>query len=185
MAHAADWNMDDPLAPPEPGPPPAEPPLVAYQAALKRYEAARLFAIYSGLGIPDLGARPSALPSAIAENLREPRIVERLFSGLDNGSRMALGLFAVTETTSWPLSGLSHALACLGVEPGPAVRALVGRGLLVLWLGAGGGPVYDIDRLLSGAEPAKVILLAHPSILTAARTVLPEVEGLPRSRRRR
>lgn len=87
---------------------------------------------------------------------------------------MALSLFGLTEEASWPASGLSHALACLGVDPVPAVRGLVERGLLAVWPGADGPPVSDFGRTLAEAEPDLVGLRAHPSAMASARTVLPE-----------
>ncbi|MDR3639443.1 MAG: helicase-associated domain-containing protein [Isosphaeraceae bacterium] len=172
MAQAADWNEDDPLAVPGPAVEPPEPPLTAYQAALRRYEGARLFEIHAALGPPDLRARSNALPAAIAESLREPRVIERLIASVGDDSRLALGLFALTETTSWSFVGLSHALTCLGVDPLPALLALLQRGLAALWLGNDGGPVYDFDRAIT-SDLTKVSLRAHPSVLSAARTVLP------------
>jgi hypothetical protein len=172
MGQDADWNEDDVLGPPVQPPEPPEPPLTSYQAALRRYDAPRLNEIHAALGVPDLGARASALPAAIAETLREPRVVERVVGALDDASRLVLGLFALTETASWSLAGLSHTLRCLGVDPLPAQRALLERGLLALWLGSDGGPVYEFESAVAGGGP-KATLRAHPSVLSAARTVLP------------
>lgn len=180
MARAADWNDDDPLAPPARETIPVEPPLTAYQAALKRYDASQLSTIQAALGITDQGSRSTSRAAAIAECLRESKVVERLLGPLSDESRLVLGLFALTETPSWPIAGLSHALACLSVDPVPAVRALVECGLLALWLGNEGGPVYELDRALTDGA-ASGSLRAHPAVLTAARTVLPMGEGPPPS----
>jgi len=154
--------------------PVADPPRIAYQAALGRYEGFRLVEIYGALGLADPPPRPQALAGAIAERLGEPRVAERALAGLGMGPRMALSLFGLTESASWPASGLSHALACLGVDPVPAVRSLVERGLLAVWPGADGPPVSDFGRALAEAEPDLVELRAHPSAMASARTVLPE-----------
>src|SRR5258707_737488 len=66
--------------PEEAGPPiaPPDPPLIAYRAALKRYDGARLVEIHAALGGADLGGKPNRLPDAIADRLSEHRGAERL-----------------------------------------------------------------------------------------------------------
>src|SRR5262249_32934974 len=97
---------------------------------------------------------------------------------LEHGPRLALGLFARTESTSWSLAGLAQALECLGVEPKATVRALLDAGLLAVAVEPGGD--RDRERELlgalngwSGRERAGVTLRAHPAAVAAARTVLP------------
>ncbi len=51
-----------------------------------------------------------------------------MVAGLPHGSKVALGLFALTETPAWPASGMALALACLGVESEPALRRLLELG---------------------------------------------------------
>lgn len=152
-------------------------PLAAFRAALARYEGIRLVEIDRAHGFPDLGVKPQALPGVLADRLAEAKVVERLVAPLGAGSKLAISLFSITESTSWPLTGLAHALSCLGIDPVPAIRALAELGLVAIWLGADGGPVYDLQKTLDGTTGQHVELVAHPSVLTALRTTLPEGEG--------
>ena len=161
--------------------PVAEAPLLAYRSALATSIGLRLYEIHQALGSPEPGAKPTALAGVIAEHLGEPRVAERLVAGLETGPRMVLSLFALTETTSWPMFGLSHALAALGVDPLHAVRALLGLGLLAARSDSHGEPVGDYARLLDPVEPRDALLFAHPAALAAARTVLPEGDWPPPS----
>ncbi|MGE5756319.1 MAG: helicase-associated domain-containing protein, partial [Planctomycetaceae bacterium] len=116
----------------------------------------------------------------IAERLAEPRTVEPVVARRSPGARMALSLFALTETAAWPMLGLAHALRCLGVDPVPAVRELAATGLAAVAARGGGEPVPDPARRVE-VEPARTLLRAHPAALAAARTILPEGEPLPRA----
>ena len=162
------------------GPPilPPDPPLIAYRAALKRYDGGRLVEIHSALGGADLGGKPTRLPEAIADRLSEARVAERMVGLLPYGSRVALGLFALTETTAWPASGLALGLACLGVEFEPAVRRLLELGLVSAKVGDSFEPIFDYERIVA-TQTAITTLHAHPSVLNAARTLLPEGEAPP------
>ncbi len=168
----------EPTEVPGPPPPPPHPPRIAYRAALKRYDGARLVEIHAALGGADLGGKPNRLPDAIADRLTESRTAERLVATLGHGPRLALGLFALTETAAWPGPGLALALACLGVPPEPAIRRLLELGLASVRIGEAFDPVYDYDRAV-GPQLAATTLLVHPSVLNAARTILPEGEGPP------
>lgn len=152
-------------------------PLTAYQTALGRYEGLTLYEIHKALGIADLGTKPRALPGVIAERLGEARTVERLLAELDKGPRLALTLFALTETTSWPLLGLAHALACLGVDPSASLRRLGELGLVAFEFPAG-EPVTDPVKALVDGKAGGVNVLVHPSAPGAARTMQPD-SGLP------
>ncbi len=163
---------------PGPPPPPPEPPLIAYRAALKKYDGSRLVEIHAALGGADLGGKPTRLPDAIADRLAESRTAERVVAALPHGPRLALGLFALTETTSWPAAGMGLGLACLGVEAEPALRRLLELGLVAVKVGEGFEAVFDYDRAI-GLQVGQATLYAHPSALNAARTILPEVEGPP------
>ena len=163
-----------------PGPPivPPDPPLIAYRTALKRYDGGRLVEIHAALGGADLGGKPTRLPDAIADRLGEIRVAERMVSALPHGPKLALGLFALTETPSWPASGMALALSCLGVDAVPALRRLLELGLVAAKVGDTFESVYEYDRTL-GVQVAMTTLHAHPSVLNAARTVLPEGDALP------
>jgi hypothetical protein len=165
-----------------PGPPlaPPDPPLIAYRAALKRYEGSRLVEIHAATGGADLGGKASRLPDAIADRLGEHRAAERIVASLPHGARVALGLFGLTETTEWPGAGLSLALAMLDVDPSPALRRLLELGLIAARAGISYDTVVDFERVV-GPDLRKVTLLVHPSAATASRTVLPEGEPLPES----
>ena len=162
----------DPAAPGAPVVPP-DPPLIAYRAALKRYDGARLVEIHAATGGADLGGKAARLPDSIADRLAELRASDRMVAGLPFGARVALGLVALAETTSWPASGMTLSLRCMGVDPGPAIRRLVEVGLMAVKVGDGFDVVHDFDQAL-GPQLFQTTLLAHPSALNAARTVLPE-----------
>jgi hypothetical protein len=155
--------MPDPIALPiTPAPPPPEPPLAAYRAALQRYDQARLLAIYQQTGGADVGASNKVRPDWIVDRLAEPRMAERLLASLPGAARTVMGLFAVTESSIWSAPGLGLAIAGLGLDPDESVNPLLERGLLAL-------------REPDGApNPAPARLLAHPAAMNAARTILPE-----------
>jgi hypothetical protein len=152
----------------------ALPPLDAYRAALRVYPAWLARSIASAVGVPENTPRTAAISAVVAERLGEPRTAERLLNGLPIGSRLAMSLFALSETASWPFQGLAHALRCLGVEPLPAVRALLDLGLLAAWDEQALEPP-DFDRLLTRPDQSGpgLTLRAHPGVLSASRTVLP------------
>ncbi|SIO06935.1 Helicase conserved C-terminal domain-containing protein [Singulisphaera sp. GP187] len=149
------------------------PPLTAYLRALERYEGLRLYEIHRALGLADPGAKPRALAGIITERLAEPRFAERILATLELGPRLATSLFMLTETTSWSLNGLFHALSCLGVEPTPTVHRLLELGLVAIEL-AEGNFTNDLARLIERGAVGGARFLAHPSVLSASRTVLPE-----------
>ncbi|WP_406700981.1 helicase-associated domain-containing protein [Singulisphaera sp. Ch08] len=149
------------------------PPLTAYLRALERYEGLRLFEIHRALGLADPGTKPRALAGIITERLAEPRFAERILAPLELGPRLATSLFMLTETTSWSFNGLFHALMCLGIEPTPTVHRLLELGLLAIEL-AEGNFTNDLARLIERGQVGGARFLAHPSVLGASRTVLPE-----------
>ncbi len=153
----------------------AVPPLAAYRGALARLDLARLRAITVALGFNDPEARSAnLLAGQIAEHLANARTIEAVLGRLEHGPRLALCLFALTETTAWPMVGLAQALECLGVEPLATVRALVDVGVLAMATEAGAERESPGD--LGGRlerEPDSLTLRAHPAALAAARTVLP------------
>ena len=164
-----------PLDPAATGTPvhPPDPPLLAYRAALKRYDGARLVEVHARTGGADLGGKATRLPDFIADRLGEPRAAERLVVALPPGPRIALGLVALAEATEWPATGLGLGLRCLGVDPLPALRRLAEVGLVAVRVGDGFDVLVDFDEAL-GPQRHRATLLAHPSALNAARTLLPE-----------
>ena len=113
--------------------PVAAPPLAAYRGALARLDVARLRAIAAGAR-SRRGRGTVGEPARRADRRasRESADVEAVLGRLEHGPRLALCLFALTETTAWPMAGLAQALECLGVEPLATVRALVDFGLLAV-----------------------------------------------------
>ena len=84
---------------------PPDPPLVAYRAALRRYDSARLVEVHARTGGADLGGKAMRLPDVIADRLAEPRAADRIVATLPPGSRTALGLVALAEAPSGPPRG--------------------------------------------------------------------------------
>src|SRR3954468_7215221 len=173
---------DDVLAPAGRVPTVVEAPLAAYRSSLAKYGPDRLRAIASGLGIAEPGARTAATMAVqVAESLESPRVAEPLLARLGHGARLALGLFALTEASSWPWAGLALTLECLGVDPTSTGRELVDLGVVAV----AADPTADREATTSisidavarlGRDPAGLTLHAHPSALASrtVRTVLPE-----------
>ncbi len=139
---------------------PTPPPADLYRAALKCLDPARLQEILSTLGVPDRPTRPTQMVESILERLGEPRVAERLAAGLGVDCRLALGLFGLTESASWPVEGLDLALGCLGVDPLAAI-----------------GPLLDLGLIVRRPSPDGLKLpeyVAHPAVPGASRTTLPE-----------
>jgi hypothetical protein len=179
MADSRAGGIDDGSVQAEPNRAPEVPPPQAYRAALARYEGIRLVEIAAVLEIRDHGLKPRSLPGAITEHLGEARVIERILASARHDVRLAATLFALTETAVWPWKGLAHALKCLGADPSSAVKSLAELGLAAVWLGADAEPVYEFARHLQPDSDAFVALIAHPSLLAAARTVLPADTPLP------
>ena len=130
-----------------------------YRSALRRVPSPSLAAALQSLGSFEKTSRPTELATAVFERLEETRFVEGLIARLSPASRMALGLIAITENPVWPVSGLSLTMACLGADAKAALPELLALGLLV--------------QAREG-EPQTDLIIAHPTVLTAARTILPE-----------
>ena len=161
---------DDPFA--EPG---RAAPRLAYRAALERYDGARLVAVARAIEADDTPNGRTRLAATITDRLAEPRAAERVLGGLPHDARLALTLFAVTETTRWAGRGLALALRCLGVDPVSAVGPLLDHGLLSV-----NAPEVVLDPLILPAFlEGEVEFFAHPSAVSASRTVRPESGVLP------
>jgi hypothetical protein len=156
---------------------PSVEPRLAYRGALIRYKASRLAAIRLAQGATPAGARIRAFGNAdeIVEYLDNPSAVEALLGRLEIGSRLALCVFAVTETTSHSFAGLSHAIDILGAEPTAAIIKLLELGLLVVEPNPELGPVDDFQLVLSRSSAGRLRLRVHPNVANAIRTARPDV----------
>jgi hypothetical protein len=156
-------------------------PRLAYRAALSRYKGARLAAIRLAQGAAPHGSRirPSGSADEITEHLDQPAAVEALVARLALGPRLALSLFALTETRSFSLVGLAHALRMLGTEPNAAIVNLLELGLLAIELGGGLG-VEDFQASLDLDSPSRIRLRVHPAVPHGVRTARPG-PGLPKA----
>jgi hypothetical protein len=136
-------------------------PLEAYRAALRSRPAAELAAIREALGGDgSAGLRPAALVEAIVDRLDDSRLLASRIADLSAATRLALGVLGLTDALSWPAAGLELTVRCLGSDLESAVEPLLRYGLLVRADGE--------------------LLVLHPSVLAAARTVLPDADqGLP------
>jgi hypothetical protein len=111
----------------------------------------------------------------LTEELDDPTAVARLVSRLDSPSRQALALFALTETTVWPLPGLAHALASLGMDLRTAVLPLLSEGMLALDAGTETGPLDDVTHWLDEEPHGRPVLLRiHPATAQGVRVSPPE-----------
>jgi hypothetical protein len=123
--------------------------------------------------------RPVGSADEITEYLDRADAVALLVARLSKSSRLALSLFALTETTSMSLAELKGALVLLGAEPTAAIGRLLELGLMAIEPGADFGPVEDFHVAIARAKSAEAELRIHPSVPRAVRTVRPEGK-LPR-----
>jgi Helicase conserved C-terminal domain len=153
----------------------------AYRAALKRYEASQLRELVVALGSVAGSLKANVLVDEIDDRLADQRVIEDRLARLSVGSRLALGLFAITETAAWPALGLAHSLGCLGIEPTCAITSLLELGLLVARIEADGAVVREFSGLFKNTvdNSPSAELIVHPVALAAARTVQPEGAALP------
>ncbi len=170
MTADVDQSEDANSEVPESSAGPIAPPVIAaadrYRSALSGLNGAQLVAILQALGFYDRSIKPVDLAATVYARLEDSRLVEGLISRFDLGSRMALGLFAIADSSAWPLIGLSHSMALLGFSVETMVHEWTVLGLVI--------PVRDV-------ESSNVTLVAHPVVLSTARTVLPEAEPPPSS----
>lgn len=173
-----DRNTNDPAPAAGPVATASASPLAAYQKALERYDGILLVEVLRHLGVAEPGVKPRAFPGLVAERLGESRVAQHVVAALATEARLALGLFALTETTEWPLNGLIHALACLGVDPKNTVRGLLEQGLLAIELDDGGA-ISNLGRLVEDAPLDGRRVRIHPAVPGVARTTLPPADELP------
>jgi hypothetical protein len=154
------------------------PPLHAYLEALGDYDGSRLSAIFERLGRTDRGMRGTALATAIANRLDEPREADTRFASATHGAKLALSLFALAEASTRPVSLMWHSLTCLGVSsPREALAEALHNGMLALARSDERSLSKSFEELLAD-DPEGLQLRAHPAMVSAARTVLPEGESL-------
>ena len=160
-------------------------PRLAFRTALARYKGPRLAAIRLAQGAApgDTRIRPTGNADEITEHLDQPAAVEALVARLDSGSRMALSLFNLIETTSIPLAGLMHALGILGADPIEALVKLLELGLLAIEPSAELGPVDDFRLILDRGSSSRLRLRAHPAVINGVRPC-PRTSRRPPSRER-
>ena len=152
-------------------------PRLAYRGALVRYKGSRLAAIRLAQGAPPAGTRIRTFGNVdeIVDYLDNPSAVEALLGRLHIGSRLALCLFALTETKSHSFAGLAHFLEILGAEPIAAIVKLLELGLLVLEPNPELGPVDDFQLVFSRASAGRLRLRVHPNVANVIRTAKPEL----------
>ena len=175
-------SSSDPAGPPTiPGEAGAEPldPRLAFRSALARYQAAKLGAIVRLRNLESDAVRPSTLAADLTAQLDSASDVAELLARLSFGSCQALGLFALTETSVWPLAGLSHALATLGVEPRSAIFALLELGLLALDTTPDLRTIDDFHARIDQGPMHLLQLRAHPAVPQAVRVSRPDGKLTP------
>ena len=137
-----------------------------YRAALESLPAAELATILGDLGTFDRLTRPRELAAAVIQRLEDVRFVEDLIGRLGEGSRFALGLFALVDAPSWPRSGMDHAMAAVGMASPSVLEELRRFGLVVM---------------ARETEASPQVIVPNPGVLPSARTVLPGGEPPPSS----
>jgi hypothetical protein len=153
-------------------------PRLAYRAALSHYSRSMLAEIRRAQGLEPAAVqiRPAANVDEIMEHLDRPAAARALIARLNPGSRLALSLFALTESTSMPGPALIHGLGLLGVEPRSAIVAALDLGLLAVSFQTGFRAIDDfgaaVDRTLESMEP----IVVHPAIPSLVRTTPPDGE---------
>lgn len=152
-------------------------PRLAFRTALARYKGPRLAAIRLAQGAApgDTRIRPTGNADEITEHLDQPAAIEALVSRLDSGSRLALSLFNLIETTSIPLAGLVHALGIMGADPIDALLKLLDLGILAIEPSAELGPVDDFRLILERGSSSRLRLRAHPAVMNGVRPLPPDL----------
>jgi Helicase conserved C-terminal domain len=174
---ASPTSSADPAGPPTiPGEAGAEPvdPRLVFRSALARYQAAKLGAIVRLRNLESDAVRSSTLAADLTAQLDSASDVAELLTRLSFGSRQALGLFALTETSVWPFAGLSYALATLGVEPSSAILALLELGLLALDTAPDLRAIDDFPSRIDQGPMHLLQLRAHPAVPQAVRVSRPD-----------
>ncbi len=149
-------------------------PRLAFRSALARYQTARLGAIVRQRRLETDSARSSTLAADLTAQLDSSSDVAELIARLGLGPRQALGLFALTETSVWPLTGLTHALATLGIEPKAVILELLELGLLALDTAPDQRTTDDFTARIDEVPAHSRHVRVHPAVPQAVRVSRPE-----------
>lgn len=106
-------------------------PRFVFRTLLARLPFPTLRSIAAERGHESEAMRSSTIAAELTEMLDDPIASTAIRKGLSDADRLTLGLFGLTESRSWPLAGLRHATAALGLGV-EVVDGLIRRGLLVL-----------------------------------------------------
>lgn len=139
-------------------------PRFTFRSLLARHPFATLRAIAARRGLESEAARASTLAGELTDELDSPTVLSTIRAELDDDARLALSLFGLTESPSWPLSGLRHAAAALGADAESVVIGLLERGLLALDPGFETGQPFEFASRLASAEAADLELWVHPAL---------------------
>jgi len=118
--------------------------------------------------------RPAASADEITDYLDQPAAARALIARLSLGARLALCLFAVTESTSMRIAGLLHALGILGVQPVESVVELVDLGLLAIWFESELRSIDHFPTAVDRAWETPDLVFVHPGVASVTRTTKPD-----------
>jgi len=147
--------------------------LSSYLQALQKYEGIRLYEIHQVLGILNPPTRVKGLVASIADRLSESRFAEQTLAALEQDARLALSLCRLNECTAWSLDAFFHAIRTLGLEPVATTERILEHGLLAIEL-TEGAVSTSLSQLIERGRTVGARVYAHPSILTVARSILPQ-----------
>ena len=167
----------DPFGDPSPGgkrvfEPPD--PRSAFRTALARYPTSRLLEIVQFRGLLTEASRAVTLAADLSAQLDSTSVVAGLLATLSHGSRVALSLFTLTESSVCSLLSMNHALFSLGVAATASILELLERGLLTIEVLTEPQPFEDFARLIELTAVDSLILRVHPSVSQAARVTRPD-----------
>ncbi len=148
---------------------------LAYRATLARYARSKLAEIRRAQGV-EAGAvqiRPAASADEITEYLDSPSATRALVTRLSTGSRLALGFFALTESTSMCTAALCYGLGMLGVKPIEAIIESLELGLLAIASEADYRAVDDFRTAIERSIKKLDLVLIHPAVPAVIRTTTP------------
>ncbi|MDR3622903.1 MAG: hypothetical protein P4L85_26350 [Paludisphaera borealis] len=156
-------------------------PRFTFRSLLARHPFATLRAIAARRGLESEAVRASTLAGELTDELDSPAVLSAIRADLDDDARLALSLFGLTDSPSWPLSGLKHALSVLGATAESVVVGLLERGLLALDPGveAGPGQPFDFAARMASVGSDELELWVHPALSHGVRIRPPSRAVLP------